>query len=84
MALAAGGDGLVVDDFGERQAAGDEGEGGFGFGVFCGVEAGEADVEAGFEGAAVGWSGLWRGWRRPARSRAAAYWALPRARSAAV
>ena len=54
LALAAGGYALVVDDFGQRQAAGDEGEGGFGFGVFGGVEAGEAAVEAGFEGDAVG------------------------------
>ena len=45
VALAAGGDGLVVDDFGEGEAAGDEGEGGLGFGVFGGVEAGEAEVE---------------------------------------
>ncbi len=27
VALAAGGDGLIVDDFGEGQSAGDEGEG---------------------------------------------------------
>ena len=61
VALAAGGDGLVVDDLGQGQAAGDEGEGGFGFGVLCGVEAGEAEVEAGFEGEAIGWAESWRG-----------------------
>ena len=60
-ALAAGGDGLVVDDFGKRKTAGDEGEGGLGFGVFGGVETGEAEVEVASRARrSVG--GLWRGW----------------------
>ena len=53
LTLAAGGYGLVVDDLGEREAGGYEGEGGCGFGVLGGVEAGEAEVEVGFEGEAV-------------------------------
>ncbi len=53
LAKAAGGYGLVVDDLGEREAAGYEGEGGFGVRVFGGVEAGEAEIEAGFESYAV-------------------------------
>ena len=39
-------------------------KGGLGFGVFGGVEAGEAEKEVGFEGGAVGLWGSWRGWRR--------------------
>ena len=35
VALAAGGDALIVDDLGKRKAAGDEGEGCFGLGVLC-------------------------------------------------
>ena len=58
LALAAEGDALVVDDFGQGQAAGDEGEGGLGLGVFGDVEAGEAAVEAGFEGDAIGGGNL--------------------------
>ena len=54
LMLAVEGDALVVEDFGERQARGDEGEGLLGVGVFGGVEAGEAEVEVGFEGSAVG------------------------------
>ena len=50
FALAGLGYGLVVDDLGEGEAGGDEGEGGFGFGIFCGVEVGQAEVEIGFEG----------------------------------
>ena len=53
VALAAGGYGLVVDYLREGQTAGDELEGGFSFGVFGGVEAGEAEIEVGFEGLAV-------------------------------
>ena len=33
VSLAAGGDALIVDDFGKRKTAGDEGEGGLGVGV---------------------------------------------------
>ena len=43
----------MLTDFREGEAAGYEGEGLFGFGVFGAVEAGEAEVEAGFEGASV-------------------------------
>src|SRR6266851_7965645 len=54
VTLTAGGYGLIIDDLGEGEAAGNELEGGLRFGVPGGVEAGEAAVEAGFEGAAVG------------------------------
>src|SRR6266851_3015170 len=54
VTLTAGGYGLIIDDLGEGEAAGNELEGGLRFGVPGGVEAGEAEVEAGFEGAAVG------------------------------
>ena len=53
LVLVALGHGLVVDDLWERQAGGDEGEGGFGVGVLGGVQAGEAEIEVGFEGLAV-------------------------------
>ena len=53
LVLAALGDALIVDDLREWEAGGDEGEGVFGFGVFAGVEAGEAEVEAGFEREAI-------------------------------
>ena len=52
--LTAGGYGLVVDDLGEGETGGDEGEGVLGLLVAGGVEAGETEVEAGLEGAAVG------------------------------
>ncbi len=61
--LAAGGDGLIVDDFGEGETAGDEGEGRLGFGVFRSVETGEADVEVCFESTAVGWGDFGEGSR---------------------
>ena len=54
VALTAGGDSLIVDDFGKGQPAGNEGEGRFGLSVLCGVEAGEADIEMRFEGSPVG------------------------------
>jgi hypothetical protein len=54
FALAAESDGLVVDDFRQRKAGGDEGEGLLGAGVVGGVEAGEAEVEIGLEREAVG------------------------------
>ncbi len=57
LVLAAEGDALVVDDLGQGEAGGDEGEGGLRGGVFGGVEAGEAEVEVGFEGEAVGFGG---------------------------
>ena len=53
LPLAAEGYAFVVDDFGQGQAAGDEGKGGLRFGVFGDVEAGQAAIEIGFEGDAV-------------------------------
>jgi len=53
LALAAEGDGLVVDDLGKWKAGGDELECLLRVGLLGGVEAGEAEVEAGFEGEAV-------------------------------
>ena len=53
LALTACGDALVVDHLRQREAAGDEGKCGCRLGVFCVVEAGEAEVEAGFESYAV-------------------------------
>ena len=61
LALAAKGDALIVDDFGKRQAGGDEVEGVARGGVAGGVEAGEAEVEVGFEGEAVGGRDLGEG-----------------------
>ena len=54
LALAAEGDALVVDDLRQREAGGEELEGGVGTGVVGGVEAGEAEVEVGLEGLRVG------------------------------
>ena len=46
-------DALIVDDLRQGQARGDEVEGGFGLGIFCAVEAGEAEVEVSFECEAI-------------------------------
>jgi hypothetical protein len=65
VALTAGGDRLVVDDFGKGQSAGHEGKSGFGLSVLCGVEAGEADVEMRFEGSPVGLGDFGKRYRSP-------------------
>ena len=53
LALAAGGDALIVDHLGQRQAGGDEGEGGGGLGVSRDVEARQPAIESGLQRKAI-------------------------------
>ena len=52
---------LIVDYLWQGQAGGDEGEGGFGLGVFGAVEAGKAEVEVGFKREAIRLGDLGKG-----------------------